>query len=94
MELIVFDLDGTLLNRRSEISPYTSETLQALAERGIAYTVATGRALHGAADILDGHGFVLPQAYKNGVMIWSPEQQAYSSHPERTMLPGMGSITA
>jgi Cof subfamily protein (haloacid dehalogenase superfamily) len=80
MELIVFDLDGTLLNRRSEISPYTSETLQALAERGIAYTVATGRALHGAADILDGHGFVLPQAYKNGVMIWSPEQQAYSSH--------------
>ena len=27
MELVVFDLDGTLLNRDSEISDYTSETL-------------------------------------------------------------------
>jgi hydroxymethylpyrimidine pyrophosphatase-like HAD family hydrolase len=34
--------------------------------------VATGRALHGAIDILDGHGFSLPQIYKNGVMIWNP----------------------
>lgn len=80
MELIVFDLDGTLLNRRSEISPYTRETLQALTERGIAYTVATGRAMHGAADILDGHGFVLPQAFKNGVMIWNPQSASYSKH--------------
>ena len=80
MELIVFDLDGTLLNRRSEISPFTRETLQALTERGIAYTVATGRALHGAADIIEGHGFTLPQAFKNGVMIWNPQSQEYSQH--------------
>ena len=48
MELVVFDLDGTLLNRESEISDYTSETLRLLSERDIAYTVATGRTLHGA----------------------------------------------
>ncbi len=30
MELIVFDLDGTLLNRQSTISDYTSETLKEL----------------------------------------------------------------
>jgi Cof subfamily protein (haloacid dehalogenase superfamily) len=78
MELIVFDLDGTLLNRRSEISDFTRNTLRMLAERGIAYTVATGRALHGAIDILDGHGFHLPQAYKNGVMIWNPVDGCYS----------------
>jgi len=46
MELIVFDLDGTLLNNASEISPFTRETLQRLTERDIAYTVATGRTLH------------------------------------------------
>ena len=78
MELIVFDLDGTLLNRASEISEYTSETLNLLSERNIAYTVATGRTLHGARAVLDGHRFALPQAYKNGVMIWHPEEQQFS----------------
>ena len=62
MELVVFDLDGTLLNRESVISDYTSDTLKLLNERDIAYTVATGRTLHGARAILDGHRFQLPQA--------------------------------
>ena len=79
MELIVFDLDGTLLNQESAISDYTSETLKLLAEHEIAYTVATGRTLHGARAILEGHQFLLPQAYKNGVMIWHPEQRRFSS---------------
>ena len=79
MELIVFDLDGTLLNRASAISDYTSETLKLLSEREIAYTVATGRTLHGAQAILEGHRFALPQAYKNGVMIWHPEQRRFSN---------------
>lgn len=79
MELIVFDLDGTLLNRSSAISEYTSETLKLLSQREIAYTVATGRTLHGARAILDGHRFDLPQAYKNGVMIWHPDQRRFSS---------------
>ena len=79
MELIVFDLDGTLLNRQSTISNYTSETLKLLSKREIAYTVATGRTLHGARAILEDHHFPLPQAYKNGVLIWHPEQQRFSS---------------
>ncbi len=86
MELVVFDLDGTLLNRESEISDYTSETLRLLTEKDIAYTVATGRTLHGARAILDGHSFPLPQAYKNGVMIWHPETRRYSSGA--TLTPG------
>ncbi|NNK51630.1 MAG: HAD family phosphatase, partial [Xanthomonadales bacterium] len=79
MELIVFDLDGTLLNQESAISDYTSETLKLLADREIAYTVATGRTLHSSKAILEGHRFQLPQAYKNGVMIWHPEQRRFSS---------------
>ena len=78
MELVVFDLDGTLLNRESVISDYTSETLKLLTERNIAYTVATGRTLHGARTILEGHCFQLPQAYKNGVMIWHPKTKQFS----------------
>jgi len=79
VELIVFDLDGTLLNQESAISDYTSETLKLLAEHEIAYTVATGRALHSARAILEGHQFKLPQVFKNGVMIWHPEQGQISS---------------
>ena len=79
MELIIFDLDGTLLDRNSMISDYTSETLKLLSKRNIAYTVATGRMLHGAKAILEGHRFNLPQVYKNGVMIWNPGQQRYTS---------------
>ena len=79
MELIVFDLDGTLLNRQSAISDYTSETLKLLSKREIAYTVATGRTLHGARAVLQGHPFELPQVFKNGVMIWHPQQQRISS---------------
>jgi Cof subfamily protein (haloacid dehalogenase superfamily) len=78
VELLVFDLDGTLLDRNSRISGYTAETLKLLSRRGIAYTVATGRTLHGARAILEGHRFELPQAYKNGVMIWHPEQERLS----------------
>jgi len=78
MELIVFDLDGTLLDKSSQISAFTRETLALLRERDVAYTVATGRTLHGARDLLQGHGFSLPQIFKNGVVIWNPDQQGYS----------------
>ncbi|MGB5622290.1 MAG: HAD family hydrolase, partial [Gammaproteobacteria bacterium] len=77
MELIIFDLDGTLLDSNGQLSPFTRETLAALSDRGVAYTVATGRTLHASSDLLHGHGFRLPQIYKNGVMIWNPASDAY-----------------
>ena len=85
MELIVFDLDGTLLDASSRFSDFTRETLVRLADRGILYTVATGRALHASRDLLEGHGFRLPQAYKNGVLIWNPDVEGYSRHTFLTL---------
>ena len=78
MDLIVFDLDGTLLNRHSALSDGTRDTLRRLADRGIAYTVATGRTLHAARTLLEGSEFKLPHIYKNGVMIWRPDTGNYS----------------
>ena len=75
MDLIFFDLDGTLLNSDSEISPFTKETLERLRQKNIAYTVATGRTMLSAKDILVDQGFHLPQAYNNGVTIWDPRSQ-------------------
>lgn len=77
MDLLVFDLDGTLLNREQTITAYTRATLEKLGERGIAYTVATGRTLHAALPCLNGHPLHLPQVYKNGVVIWEPRHRAY-----------------
>jgi Cof subfamily protein (haloacid dehalogenase superfamily) len=73
MHLIFFDLDGTLLNDASEISSFTKETLILLSENNIAYTVATGRSMLSAKNILEGHDFALPQIYNNGVTIWDPK---------------------
>jgi len=84
MELVVFDLDGTLLDGNSGISGFTSDTLKRLSDKGIPYTVATGRTRHGASPVLQGHRFHLPHIYKNGVMIWHPQQQRYSSRKTLT----------
>ena len=58
MTLVVFDLDGTLLNKQSEISGYTADTLAMMRSRSIPYTVATGRTLQAAAAPLRDHHFV------------------------------------
>ncbi len=76
--LVVFDMDGTLLSADSTISPYTGETLALMRERGIAYTVATGRTLQAAQAPIKDHGFNLPHIIKNGAVIWNPVEEAYS----------------
>jgi Cof subfamily protein (haloacid dehalogenase superfamily) len=74
MDLIFFDLDGTLLNKSSEITSYTAETLALLADKNIAYTVATGRTMLSAQHIIGEYEFALPHIYNNGVTIYRPKQ--------------------
>jgi Cof subfamily protein (haloacid dehalogenase superfamily) len=78
MDMIFFDLDGTLLNAQSEISPFTRETLGLLKKNNIAYTVATGRSMLSAKNIIAGHDFHLPHIYNNGVTVWDPSNDALS----------------
>jgi Cof subfamily protein (haloacid dehalogenase superfamily) len=78
MKLIVFDLDGTLLNNVSKISTFTHETLHLLKKNNIAYTVATGRTFNSAQAIIHGYDFTLPHIYSNGVIIWDPQSDSLS----------------
>lgn len=78
MELVVFDLDGTLLGADHRISDFTAQTLELLTVNNIAYTVATGRNLHSAQEIIHGHGFRLPHIYINGVIVWDPHSASLS----------------
>ncbi len=78
MELIVFDLDGTLLDKTSRISEFTGNTLSKLRERKICYTAATGRTLHAATSVLRGHYFDQPMILKNGVLTYDPKYGRYT----------------
>lgn len=78
MELVVFDLDGTLLNTTSKISDFTRETLIKLGDSGVAYTVATGRTIQSGQHIIAEHGFILPHIYTNGAIIWDPRIETLS----------------
>ncbi len=48
IRLIAVDLDGTLLNSRSELSPANRNALAEAAERGVEIVVVTGRRFHSA----------------------------------------------
>ncbi|MCY4264428.1 MAG: HAD hydrolase family protein, partial [Gammaproteobacteria bacterium] len=60
MKLVVFDLDGTLLNASSVVSAFTGETLALLRQSGIHYPVATGRTLRAALCQIRDHRFSQP----------------------------------
>ena len=77
MDLVVFDLDGTLLNRQQRLSDYTCETLERLSATGIDYTVATGRTHFAAKPCIAGHNFPHWQIFKNGVEWWNPKDNSY-----------------
>jgi Cof subfamily protein (haloacid dehalogenase superfamily) len=46
-QLLVLDVDGTLLNDRKEITPYTLATLIKVQQMGIRIVLASGRSTHG-----------------------------------------------
>ena len=51
MRLVVSDLDGTLLNQKSEISDETREIIRKLIENGVDFAIATGRSIGSAKSI-------------------------------------------
>lgn len=69
-ELLVFDLDGTLLDSDETLSDVTRKALAELDRLGVNWTVATGRMPHGAREALPNIVFKHPQVYKNGVLMW------------------------
>ena len=80
MTLVVFDMDGTLLDAQSKITPFTSDTLALMRRNNIAYTVATGRTLQAALAPLAQDQFNRSMVLKNGAVIWEPTLGSYSHH--------------
>ena len=67
--LYVSDLDGTLLNSRSELSDFTVDTINALCEDGVLFSYATARSYTTAKEVTARLTADLPVIVYNGVFV-------------------------
>lgn len=70
--LYVTDLDGTLLNRRDRVSPFSIQTINNLVEKGMLFTYATARSLVSASRVTKGLSTNIPVIAYNGAFIMQP----------------------
>ncbi len=74
--LYVSDLDGTLLDRRAQLSEHTVRVIRDLIEKGILFSVATARS-QSAVSILEKLGIVIPSIHLNGVLMYDNSTRKY-----------------
>lgn len=75
--LYISDLDGTLLDRRGELSDYTVSIIRRMIEEGELFTIATARSLQAAQDVINRLGLTLPAVLTNGATIYDPVGEEY-----------------
>lgn len=70
--LYLTDLDGTLLNRESRLSPFTVQVLNGLIDRGICFSYATARSIYSASLVTEGLRPQVPVICFNGTFLCDP----------------------
>ncbi len=71
--LIISDLDGTLLNDASELTPFTVNVVRKIAEQGHIFCIATGRSANGSIHIYNKLRLNTVMINLNGAHIWHPK---------------------
>lgn len=71
IQLIVVDLDGTLLNSQHALSERTKKTLKAAMEHGVKVVLATGKTRGSAKDIIAELGLTTPGIYVQGLVVYN-----------------------
>lgn len=66
VKMVVSDMDGTLLNRRGEISEGNLNAIRRLEGRGIEFAIASGRDRQGVFSLLKGYGVSCEAILGNG----------------------------
>lgn len=72
VRLIALDIDGTLLNSKGEITQKTKATIKKHQERGIHFTLASGRSSFMLRSILKELNIMTPIICNNGCVIQNP----------------------
>ena len=75
IRLVAVDLDGTLLNSRSEISAANQQAIRAATERGARVVVATGRRFHSALNFVAQIPCPVTVISSNGALITDPTRE-------------------
>ena len=75
MRLVVSDLDGTLLNQKSEISDETREIVRKLIENGVDFAIATGRSIGSARVFKERIGHDIYLICNNGANIYDKNEE-------------------
>ena len=73
--LYVTDLDGTLLNTKDAVSPYSVSVINSLVEKGMLFTYATARSLASSSVVTKGLSAKIPVIAYNGALIINPENK-------------------
>jgi len=68
IKLVALDIDGTLLNPRSEITPRTRKAIQAARDAGVKVVLVTGRRFESARPIAAELGLDVPLVSHNGAL--------------------------
>lgn len=81
IKLIAIDLDGTLLNSKSEISKENIEAIKTAQSCGIEIVISTGRAQFDVQTIFEKTGINTWVIGANGATIHDPDSKLYHSQP-------------
>lgn len=83
--LIACDLDGSLLNNKSDLTQYTIDVLTHLHHLGHKVVIATGRPFGGSIDLYHKLGIHNPMITDNGAAIENPMDPTFAK--QRTLIP-------
>ena len=70
--MVISDLDGTLLNSRTELSEFTVNAINSIIQRGVNFTYATARSLNSAMKLTNRLALRFPVITYNGACIKNP----------------------
>lgn len=79
IRLLAIDMDGTLFNSQSEVSPGNRQAIARAGAAGIKIVIATGKPYGGIAGLVTELEFVAPQITLNGGAVVIPATQAVIS---------------
>jgi Cof subfamily protein (haloacid dehalogenase superfamily) len=74
-DALLLDLDGTLLDKSSQIRPRNLAALQTLVERGVQVMIATGRSTVAAMQVIDELSLRTPVLVFNGAALYCTQER-------------------
>lgn len=74
-QLLVLDIDGTLLNSEDIVTPVVKEAIAKARELGVSVALATGRRVGSTRHVVDEVGIKLPIVTFNGALVWDTARE-------------------